>query len=134
MEFMKVAKNFLPNRNLDNAALRQEVEVSKTSPVSSPLMVSSSYTTTAPYQEVVGSSYQMASMATVVVPPVDLSVNSPRAKREDKMVEPLNLCLVDRRLVEEQEEAGSIVGTPPRTPNTPSATSYKKHILKRYSK
>ena len=54
--------------------------------------------------------------------------------REDRMVEPLNLCLVDRRLQEEQEETHSLVGTPPRTPNTPSATSYKKHILKRYSK
>lgn len=77
----------------------------------------------------------MASVATITVPAMDLSVSAHRAvKREEagKMVEPLNLCLVDRRLVEEQEEAHSLVGTPPRTPNTPSATSYKKHILKRY--
>ena len=74
------------------------------------------------------------SVATIVLPAMDLSVNSQKVKREDKMVEPLNLCLVDRRLLEEQEEVNSVVGTPPRTPNTPSATSYKKHILKRYSK
>ena len=74
----------------------------------------------------------MASIATIIMPVLDLSVpkvkvKGPDGKMEPKL-EPLNLSLVDRRLENDMDV------TPPRTPNTPTATSYKKHMLKRYSK
>ena len=74
----------------------------------------------------------MSSIATIIMPVMDLSVPKVKVKGLDgKMepkLEPLNLSLADRRFENNMDV------TPPQTPNTPTATSYKKHMLKRYSK